>query len=65
MKLARPMLSAGKTMWNETVNANWMRARSNADIAEFMDVLCVMAAKGGLRASTVVGAHCGWQMAKA
>ena len=22
---ARPMVKAGKMMWNETVNANWMR----------------------------------------
>jgi hypothetical protein len=39
------MLSAGKTMWNETVNANWMRARSKAERAEFMSVKCVMAAR--------------------
>ena len=29
-QLARPIENAGNRMWNEIVNANWMRASSRA-----------------------------------
>ena len=30
---ARPIVNAGKTIWNETVEANWMRDRRRALIS--------------------------------
>ena len=32
-KLARPMVRPGKTMWNDTVKPNWMRASSSASMS--------------------------------
>src|SRR3954468_1241227 len=48
-QLARPMVKAGKMMWNETVNANWMResrSASNSIDPTSRGFRSVLAAKG-------------------